>query len=104
MKQYQIYKPNGEKVSINHPSQFYELRGEFARFVSHYGAEASKSSSLSDNAFANLENITRYWNHNVSVVEALVQDEDFLLSEKKAQTALNTAEFLKIINTDQAGQ
>ena len=104
MKEYKIYQPNGQKVSITHPSQFYALRREFARHVSHYGAEAAKSSSLSDNAFAMLEKLTNYWNYNVSVVEEIIHDEDFLLAEKKAQAALNTAEFLKIINTDQAGQ
>ena len=104
MKEYKIYQPNGEQVSINHPSQFDALRSEFARYVSHYGAKASESSSLSDNAFVMLENLTTYWNHNVSVVEEIVKDDDFLLSEKKAQTALNTAAFLKVINADQGAQ
>tara|TARA_R100001198_G_scaffold83881_1_gene57466 strand:- start:4110 stop:4442 length:333 start_codon:yes stop_codon:yes gene_type:complete len=89
MKNYEMVRPNGEKVSVGTMLMARRISAQFRLDTESRVEKLAASEPISDEFYASCDAVVSRWNHNYEVVEQMKADPEFQDQDRRSAYALN---------------
>ncbi|GEM_PF-1512426 len=89
MKNYEMYRPTGGKVSVGTMLMALKISSEFKATSLEYIENLGKPELISDEFYASCDALFARWNHNHKIIELMKADPEFQEQNRRSSYALN---------------
>ncbi|KZY58034.1 hypothetical protein A3736_03745 [Erythrobacter sp. HI0063] len=89
MKNYEMYRPNGEKVSVGTMRMALGISSEFKATTLRCVEKLDNPETISDEFYASCDALFARWNHNHKTIELMKADPEFQAESRRTAYALS---------------
>ena len=89
MKNYEMFRPNGEQVTVGTMLMARRISAQFRADTESRAEKFAAPGSVSDEFYASCDAVVARWNHNYEVVEQMKADPEFRDQDRRSAYALN---------------
>lgn len=89
MKKYEMYRPNGEKVSVGTMIMALRISGEFKAATERQADKLADPEPVSEEFYASCDALVARWNHNNKAIEQMKADPEFQEESRRKSYALS---------------
>ena len=94
MKKYEMYRPNGEKVSVGTMIMALRISGEFKAATELRVEKFADPEPVSDEFYASCDALVARWNHNHKAVEQMKADPEFQEESRRTSYVLSLLQII----------